>query len=282
MTTLQKSIIVAALAIAAGTGIYVARQNSELQVRIQALNRQQGPLIAQLQKLQQDYVAATNELAALQAENARWESGSNEMELLRLRGEVTRLENQPQSGAAADNDPFVQSVMALAARAEALKSLLQQMPNKKIPELQLLNDDDWLAVAQDARLDTDSGIRKAFQKLRSIAKDKLPIGSFLSSYASDNNGQLPGNLSELETDIRFRLQSTFGVSLDDEAVNAMLDRYKLLHTGNAGDFPSGTWLVVEKAPVDEEYDSREKFGLGTSSNFPTGIGQSGDPDDAGY
>jgi hypothetical protein len=39
MTTLQKSIIVAALAIAAGTGIYAGRQNSELQARIQALSR---------------------------------------------------------------------------------------------------------------------------------------------------------------------------------------------------------------------------------------------------
>jgi hypothetical protein len=156
------------------------------------------------------------------------------------------------------------------------------MPNEKIPELQLLDENDWLNAVRGDELDSDADIRKAFQKLRSIAKNKLPIGSSLYSYAHDNNGQLPNALSQLDPYIQSDVQSEFGVSLDDTTLSSILDRYTLLHTGNVSDFPSNTWFVVEKAPVDRNYDSREKFGMGRSSNYTTGSGESGDPDDANY
>jgi hypothetical protein len=210
-------------------------------------------------------------------ENAQLKSSPNETELLKLRAEVTQLQGM-QSKAA--DDPFTQSVLALAARAVELNQHLEQMPDKKIPELQLLDENDWLAAAKDAKFDNDADIRKALQKLRSIAKDKVPIGSALYAFANANNGQLPTDLSQLKP---YFNQSNLGnLGLDDSTFNAIIARYTLLHTGNISDFPSGTWFVVEKAPVDEDYDSREKFGLGTSENFATGIGAAGDPDDSSY
>ncbi len=281
MTTLQKAIIGTVLVAAVGTGIYEARQASQLRDQVQTLQRQQAPLVEQNRQLQKELADATNQLAAMLAENEQLKSNSNENELLKLRGEVTRLralELKSANGSA--SDPFTQSVLALAARAVELNQHLQQMPDKKIPELQLLDASDWLTAAKSAKFDTDADIRKALRKLRNIAKDKVPIGSALSAFTRANNGRLPNDLSQLKP---YFNQSRLGdLGLDDSTFNAIIGRYTLLHTGNVNDFPSGTWFVVETAPVDKGYDSREKFGLGSSASFTTGIGETGDPDDPSY
>jgi RNA polymerase sigma factor (sigma-70 family) len=269
MTTLQKALITATLAAAVGTGIYEARQASTLRTQVQTLQQQQAPLAEQIRQLQRERDDATNRLASWQAENEQLKSGQNTAELLKLRGEVARLRVTAQASKET-SDPFTQSVLALASQAAELNQHLEQMPDKKIPELRLLGVDDWLRAAKDARFDTDADVRKALSKLRSIAKDKLPIGSALYSFTRANNGQLPTDLSQLKPYLKF--------PLDD----AILERYTLLHTGNLSDLPSGTWLVVEKAPVDKDYDSRAKFGNGTSTVISTGIGEAGDPEDKSY
>src|SRR5205823_6200648 len=81
MTTLQKTVIGATLVAAVGTGIFEVHQNSQLRGRVQTLEERQAPLTGQLRQLQQGRNDATNKLAALLAEK----------ELLKLRGEVTRL-----------------------------------------------------------------------------------------------------------------------------------------------------------------------------------------------
>jgi RNA polymerase sigma factor (sigma-70 family) len=278
MTTLQKTLLTATVAVLAGAGIYEAHQNSLLRYQVQTLRQQPAPLTGQVQQLQRERDAAANQLAGLLAENEQLKSNRNETELLKLRSEVTQLQRM-QSKEATD-DPFTQSVLALTARAVELNQHLEQMPDKKIPELRLLDEGDWLTAAQNAKFDTDADIRKAFQKLRRIAKEKVPIGSALSAFAGANNGRLPNDLAQLKP---YFNQSRLGdLGLDDSTFNAIIGRYTLLHTGNVNDFPSGTWFVVEKAPVDKGYDSREKFGLGTSSNFTTGIGEAGDPNDPSY
>ncbi|TAK90470.1 MAG: sigma-70 family RNA polymerase sigma factor, partial [Verrucomicrobia bacterium] len=88
MTTLQKSIIGAALVAAVGTGIFEAHQNSQSQKRIQSLQQQQNSLNEQLAQLQRERDDATNQLDGLLAENAQLKSNSNQHELLKLRGEV--------------------------------------------------------------------------------------------------------------------------------------------------------------------------------------------------
>jgi RNA polymerase sigma factor (sigma-70 family) len=280
MTTLQKTLITATVAILAGTGIYQVKQAANARAEIEALQQKQASLTGQVSQIQSERDEATNQLAGLLAENARLKSmpDGNETELLKLRGQVAQLQ-RTQSPVAA-TDPFTQSVLALAARAAQLNQYLQQMPDKKIPELRLLDESDWLNVAKTANFDTDGGIRKALQRLRRLAKDKVPIGSALSAFANANNGQLPADLSQLKP--YFDKSSLGDLGLDDSAFSAIIGRYTLLHTGNVKDFPSSTWFVVETAPVDKDYDSREKFGLGSSAAFATGLGESGDPDDPAY
>jgi RNA polymerase sigma factor (sigma-70 family) len=266
MTTLQKTLFIAALTAAVGTGIFEARQKSQLQSQVQSLQQQQAPLADQIQRLQREREDATNQLAGLLAENAQFKSNSNEDELLKLRSEITQLHGTQLKTA---DDPFTQSVLALAARARELKQHLEQMPDKSIPELLTLDENDWLTAAKDAKFNTDIDIRKAFQKLRSIAKNKLPMGAALSAFANSNNGQLPSDISQLKPYLNMQLGNT----LDDATLTAILGHYYLLSNGSP-DQPSNAWIIAEKAPVDKDYDSRAKFGLSSSTVSDTGIGES--------
>jgi RNA polymerase sigma factor (sigma-70 family) len=251
MTTLQKSIIVAALASVAGTGLYAAHQNTKLRGEIQTLRQQQAPLTEQIQELRQERDDATDQLTAIQSENAQLESNSNKMELLRLRGEVTRLEN---SHAEANDDPAMSTAKAMAARVNMLKDWLAQHPDKNIPEVKLLSDQEWLRLAATfSALDTDEEIRQAMGSIRENAKYHLAgdIGEALDDYISHNNGQLPNAMQDL--------MPYFEASA--EADNTILARYQILQTGNLNQFSPSEPLIAETAPpVDDTYDMIFKIG----------------------
>ena len=92
MTTLQKTIITATLAIVAGAGIYEARQASQLRGQVQTLQQQQTSLSEQIQHLQHERDASTNNLVSAADETPM--NGSNKTELLKLRGQVGVLQRQ--------------------------------------------------------------------------------------------------------------------------------------------------------------------------------------------
>jgi RNA polymerase sigma factor (sigma-70 family) len=278
MTSFQKILVSAALVATVGAGIFEAHQAAQLRAQNQILWQQQASSAEQFRQLQADNKNLSNRLAEIG--EAKKLSDGQFNELLKLRGETTRLRALQMNSNVGNTDPFTQSVLALASRAAELNQHLQQMPDKKIPELQLLNESDWLAAAQAAQFDTDASVRKSLQRLRSIAKDKLPIGSALAAFASANNNKLPNDLNQLKP--YFDKSRLGDLGLDDATFSAIIARYTLLHTGSVNDFPSGTWFVVENTPVDKDYDSRAKFGLGTSSVITTGIGETGDPDDSSY
>jgi hypothetical protein len=155
------------------------------------------------------------------------------------------------------------------------------MPDKRIPELKLLTDIDWLRAAKEAKFDTDPDVRRTLSRLRGLAKNRMPLASALNAYINATEGQLPTDLSELKPQIRSKLAEA-SIPVDDETLDAILRRYTLLRTGNVNDYPQGTWFVVESAPVDKDYDTRAKFGNGTSVIMGTGLHSAGDPDDKTY
>jgi hypothetical protein len=101
MTTLQKTLVTATVAVLAGAGIYEARQAAQLRDQVQTLQQQQAPLVEQMDKLQNRFADATNRLSDLLAENTKLKSGENQKELLALRGKVTLLSNQAAKAAKA-------------------------------------------------------------------------------------------------------------------------------------------------------------------------------------
>jgi RNA polymerase sigma factor (sigma-70 family) len=242
MTTIQKTIVIAALAAAVGTGIYEARVASNLRGDLQSLQQQQAQLNDQLRQLQYEREAATNRLAALAGE-AR-QAKDNSSELLKLRGEVAQLRDQ-----AAAFNPTESSMKTWASQVALLKKKLEEMPSRKIPELQFATEKDWADAAWGADLSTEDGVREALSKLR----DEI-VGTFLGEmmktafkkYLAAHDGILPADLSELKP------------YFDQPVTDDMLARYKLLQSGKVDDSKD---LVKLNVYADDEYDSNHGMSI---------------------
>ena len=104
-----------------------------------------------------------SKLVALHVENDRL--NRNTADFLRLRGEVGRLRNDA-------NDPSDVTTKALVVKVNKLKQRLEQTPNARIPELQLVTEKDWLNAAR-GNLETDADYRRALSTLRNTVKTKL-------------------------------------------------------------------------------------------------------------
>ena len=259
MTALQKSIVAATVVALAGMEFYQARQASQLHEQVQTLQQQQGPLAAQNHQLLQERDDLARQLSAARISNDQPSGSVNE--LLRLRGEVTRLRQSAQelaqlkaAAAATGNDPAIEATLkSWATLATQLRARLEQMPDKKIPELQLLTQKDWFdAIKNSKQLETDTDFREALHNLRNSAKQAFGdlATDAIKKYAQANGGALPGDLSQLKP--------FFEKPVDD----ATLARYSLLQTGKMSDAPPNAYLVGEKAPpVDDQYDSIYEFGV---------------------
>jgi RNA polymerase sigma factor (sigma-70 family) len=249
MTTLQKTLVTVAVATAfAGTGIYAARENAQLRGQVQTLLQQQAPMAEQIQELQNSFADATNQLAGLLVENAKLKSNSNGRELLKLRGEVTQLRTATAQNDS--HDPTDEAAKGVAATVKQMKQWLEQNPNEKIPEFQYLTAQEWLRGASYCpEWKTDDDFAQGLSQLRRDAKRTFAnaIGDALANYVAGNNGQLPGDISQLE--------SYFNPPID----GTVLQRYKLLQTGNLRDLPNNEPLIAEQAPVDDRYDSLFKI-----------------------
>ncbi|MCX6895648.1 MAG: sigma-70 family RNA polymerase sigma factor [Verrucomicrobia bacterium] len=113
MTTIQKTLIGATLVAAVGTGMFEARQVSQLREQNLTLQQQQTPLAKQLLQLQKERDAAALQIAALRDENERLNKNSSE--LLKLRGEVGVLRSQL---AAASNGKTISKQPPLSSARE--------------------------------------------------------------------------------------------------------------------------------------------------------------------
>jgi hypothetical protein len=92
MTTMQKTLVIATLVAAVGTGLYEARQASRLRREVHNLQQQPAGVFEQIQELARERGNAASQLAALRSENEQQKR--NTAELLRLRGEVGILRQQ--------------------------------------------------------------------------------------------------------------------------------------------------------------------------------------------
>ena len=247
MTTLQKTLMTTAFALAVGTGIYEARQAANARTDVRTLQQQQTPLTEQIQQLQRERDDATNRLVSLAHEK------DSNTELLRLRGEVTRLRMEAQERASLNTEGAGKAAKSLEGEAETLidrvgllKQRLAQTPEARIPELQFLSEGDWLfAAARPKQLDTDEDFRGAFSDLRNRAEcDFLrTMEPALLKYIADNNNQFPTDFSQLKP------------YLEKPPGDEILQRYQIVPASSvpeAGGIIAGAgdWLITLKAPID--------------------------------
>jgi RNA polymerase sigma factor (sigma-70 family) len=257
MTTLQKTLITAALVATIGTGVFEAHQAAQLRAQNQILQGQQAPLTAQIQQLQQELNDATNRLASLIAENGQWEANSNKLALLELRGEVARLLEANRQLSAGTNDANESLVKSWLAREAQLKQSAQQYPGKAIPEFQLLSEQQWLDAAMDDNFDTDTNIQKDLAALRHMAENNFAsqAASAFTKYLQANNNQSPTDLSQL--------QPYFSPPMDD----AILQRWEIAPASVDPNNGVGDPIITEISAVDASLDSRWAIG-------PNGYGSS--------
>jgi len=246
MTKLQLGIIGAVVVAGVATPLVVQHQAQARLSQKDAALRQQADQLAQL--------AAENQRLShlLDQTNTGRPAPGDQTELLRLRAQVSRLRANAQQKEAEASDPASGVAKSLAARATQLKQILQQMPDKKIPEFQFLSEQDWLDAVKNGNLDTEADYRNALSQLRSIAKQDFGaiLRPALESYIQTHGGQLPNDLSELKP----LMQSP----IDD----SILDRYSLLLTGKVPNLTRETLLVAEVAPpADQDYDTVYMFRL---------------------
>jgi RNA polymerase sigma factor (sigma-70 family) len=247
MTTIQKAIYATALAAAVGAGIYEARRAAVLQAGTESLRQRQGQLNYQIDDLAKQLAAATNQ-PRVAPEETRLRAAT--AELLKLRGEVARLRSATQELAglksAAVAKPGENEVKSWLEQVNALKRFLKAAPDKGIPELQFLSDQDWFnAVGKDNLLQSDDDYREALQRLRRSAKNQFApmMQHALQAFTQANDGQLPGDVAQLKP--------FFDPPVDD----AILQRYQMVQNGKVSDVPPNQPLVAEKAPVDGEHDT---------------------------
>jgi RNA polymerase sigma factor (sigma-70 family) len=267
MTALQKSLIAVTL-IAAGTGVYELHQASTFRTQVDHLRQEQAALAGQIRQLQLERDDATRQLAGLRDENERM--ARNTADLLKLRAEVTRLRNDSQELARlrvlqgeAETNALAAESLVWQAKVNKLKQRLEQSPNLKIPELQLMDDRDWLAFVKGIKLENDADYPEALGRLRQFAKEKklVPVLSrALRYFARANDNQAPADLSQLQPYLQPPLDP------------AILARYQILQSGTlAWDQPA----LGETARVDPNNDSLYQIGAqGDWYQYPA-LGQGG-------
>jgi phage-related tail protein len=258
MTTVQKSLVTTAIAVAIGTGIYESRRASVFEHQVEALSKQQRPLADQIQQLREELDKATNQVAVAEERIASLRKDASEVP--KLRGQVTRwrkavldLTQTQSADAQKAGDPTESLAKALAQQVNQLRRRLEQMPDKKIPELGLLSDRDWFDVVKKTKgFETDEDYHEALNALRSSAKSAFGsiLRSALQDYANANQGTLPTELSQL--------QPFFQTPVDD----VVLQRYSLLQPGQKLSTVAEQNLVAETAPpVDQEIDTTYQFDI---------------------
>ena len=237
MPSLGKSLAISAVVLGVGYGLYERIHATGLAAELAALRARQS----------ESDRAHTERLSSLDAEIER-----------------IRVETRAREGDAADQarDPAIAEMAAWLERRQALRAHLDNHPELAIPELQLLDESDWLDASKSP-LDTPESFRRATGALRSLAEEKFGprAQTALKAFASANAGAPPVTVAELAP--------WFEPPVDP----AILDRWVML----SGEDPlvanmrlGAERVLTQKEFVDEDHDARRIFGPDRSGSIGPG------------
>ncbi len=228
MSSLQKTLLAATLALTLGTGLFEARVAANQRAELADIRQRTDALLA---------TARTVRL-----ETERSERALNGTRLASASSPAVPAALSPSDAATAA------ALQAWFQRIDRLKQTLAQRPELAVPELALLTEQSWFTLAQEARVDTEEEIRDALARLRRIAENGVAnqVGPALRAYLAAHDDQLPPSAAELAP--------YFNPPVD----TAVLARLAMVHTGKIADVPpreQGNNLVRLQAPVDADRDS---------------------------
>jgi len=167
-------------------------------------------------------------------------------------GTATGTRTEEASASSDGETPFAKAVSALTSRAGDLNRKFQAMPDKDIPELQYLDEGDWLHLAKAANLDSEAGVRKALADARQQAKVRFApfLRIALASFLTANNLQPPISMAQL--------RPFLSVLVDD----ATLSRYQIITDPTGKQKLGSSTYISEVLPlVDPELDSYFEIGV---------------------
>ncbi|ATC63393.1 hypothetical protein CMV30_05175 [Nibricoccus aquaticus] len=235
MTTLKKIAFSAALTLSVGVAFYEAHQLSLEKARTRSLEERMEALLKDSRELRAKQEAALKRLATA------------ESELASVRA------------AASGGDPEIESALeAWLDRVKALHTWLDKMPDKRIPEMAYLTEDDWLEAAKSAKVETTLGARDALSTLRNLALKRFgkPLSAALDRYKKETKRPLPGAPEEL------------AAYFDPQIDPAILKNYELgkLDKTRVIDSDGGeARMVLRNKIVDDIYDARYSYTGGGST-----------------
>ena len=163
---------------------------------------------------------------------------------------------------ASQREPVENEADAWGRRAASIKQWFRDNPDKSIPELQLLNDKDFvyeasrnlIVATNDAERRDYNSFPMIANSMRQLAKTRLAgvIGHALAGYVEANGGALPADLSQLMPYFSSQSDPWSAAVLADPSI---LQRYQLLHNGQIGDVRDGDVIIAEKSAVDPSVDA---------------------------
>ena len=239
MTTLHKAVIAAGLMLAAGGALFEAnvvriqsveldrlrQQNERLATQVRLLGKQQAAALQHLDETQQ-------RLAALRADGA---------------------------AASTADTAAVAEMKAWLGRVRLLKEFIAQNPEKGIPEMRLLSENDWLRAVQNTDPDETRGREVAMKGLRSLGKVRFGLGmaDALLAYVKAHDGQLPAQSNDL---LPFFTDNAYFKA--SQVAADMLQRYSVVCSGLLADVTEDerNATIVETASPDEDHDQRVFIG----------------------
>jgi hypothetical protein len=170
-------------AVVFGTGLiwHEHSRAAAFQQQIEAL-RDQEPSPESEAALAHERDDARAKLQRVAAEAADLKAGR--ADLLKLRGEVTTLrretrgDNRLGPADVAGSEPVAGGVppatlATLASNVASIKQALQNSPAQQVPELCLLEEQDWIKAARDAKMGTEQEALKTLSRARTLAKERL-------------------------------------------------------------------------------------------------------------
>jgi hypothetical protein len=203
----------------------------------------------------------------------RRELESQSVAALRWEQEINASRNQPafgreraSDGAGFSSEPTMHddasdpvdpvAVSQWLKKVKQLRQAFIDQPAQRIPQLALLNDHEWVALAREAKFETTDDIDRALASARTAAKGRFVacLYTAMELYLGANQGNLPSDLNHL---LPF-LAVQEGPNDDSRASAsdpAMLAQYELKVSGKLRDAPEGP-IVEEIALIDEELDHR--------------------------